>query len=1157
MRTQENRTSSAFACAAFLALCLVFLATGCNSTSSAPPPDTTPPTAPTSLVATVVSPAQINLSWTASTDNVGVTGYKVERCQGAGCSNFAQIATPTATTLIDTGLTGSTSYSYRVRATDAAGNLSTYSAPATMATPAPTLTAPSNLTATAASSTQINLTWTASTETGGTISGYLVERCSGAGCANFVQIATPTTTAYNDTGVSPSTSYSYRVRATDASNDLSPYSNTASSTTSHNSPSAPTNLTATAAGPVQINLSWTASTEQGGTISQYLIERCQGAGCSNFAQVGTSATTSLNNAGLTASTSYTYRVRASDTLNNLGPYSSTATAVTAAPTLTPPSGLTASAVGPSQIDLSWSASTETGGTISKYLVERCLGAGCTSFAQVGTSTTTSFNDTALLGSTSYTYRVRATDAANNLSPYSSTATATTSAPILTAPSNLSATAASITQINLTWTASTETGGTISGYLVERCSGAACVNFAQIATPTATTYNDLGLTASTSYSYRVRATDAAGNFSPYSSTATASTPVSTVAISISPVRAAVTTTQPQAFSASVTGSTNTNVTWAVDTIPNGNATVGTIATNGTYTPPPTAGTHTISATSVADVNKSASASIAVTDLTGVTTYHNDLSRDGANTHEFALTPSTVTSATFGKLFSCPVDGAIYAQPLWVPNLTVNTAKHNVIIVATQHNSVYAFDADTSPCVTLWQAKLTDGTHGGTAAETSVPSGPTGNLVGNGFGDITPEVGVTGTPVIDLAAKILYVVSKSVNGSSQFFQRLHALDLTTGNEKLNGNAPVLISASVPGDGDGSSNGNVAFDPRNENQRAGLALVNGVVYISWASHEDHDPYHGWIIGYSAATLAPAPGAVFNTTPNHVGTVSYSRGGIWMGGGAPAADSSNNLYFITGNGTYDGIANFGDSIMRLGTSGGLSTSNADWFTPNNQASLDANDTDMGSGGAVVLIDLPAPAPVPHLLIGGGKEGTLYLLDRTNLGHFTPNNGGTVQFFPASTAIFATPAFWQNKLYYAADGDRLKAFTLDPAQALFTPTAGPSPSSESSNVFGFPGATPSISSNAATSGVVWAIDSSQFCTNQSRACGPAVLHAYDAATLTNELWKSSLAAANRDQAGNAVKFTVPTIANGKVYIGTRGNDTGAGTSTVLGELDVYGLKPN
>jgi fibronectin type 3 domain-containing protein len=1152
----RTRTSSPFACAAFLALCVALFTTGCNSTSSAPPPDTTPPAAPTNLVTTVVSPAQINLSWTASTDNVGVTGYKVERCQGAACSNFAQIATPTATTLNDTGLTGSTSYSYRVRATDGAGNLSTYSAPATMATPAPTLTAPSNLAATAASTTQINLTWSASTEAGGTISGYLVERCSGAGCSNFAQIATPGATTYNDTGVAPSTSYSYRLRATDASNNLSPYSNTASSTTPHNSPSAPANLMASAAGPVQINLSWTASTEPGGTIALYLIERCPGAGCTGFAQVGTSATTSFSDTGLTGSTSYSYRVRASDTLNNLGPYSSTATAATAAPTLTPPSGLTATAVGPSQIDLSWSASTEIGGTISKYLVERCLGAGCNSFAPVGTSTTTTFNDTALLGSTSYTYRVRATDALNNLSSYSATATATTSVPILTAPSNLSATAASSSQINLTWTASTETGGTISGYLVERCSGAACANFTPIATPTGTTYNDPGLTASTSYSYRVRATDAAGNLSPYSSTATASTPVSTVAISISPVRAAVTTTQPQAFSATVTGSTNTSVTWDVDTIPNGNAAIGTISANGNYTPPPTAGTHTISATSVADVTKSASASIAVTDLTGVTTYHNDLSRDGANTHEFALSTATVKTATFGKLFSCTTDGAIYAQPLWVPNLTIAGAKHNVIFVATQHNSLYAFDADASPCVTLWHANLTDATHSGATTETSVSSAPPGNLVGNGFGDIAPEVGVTGTPVIDPATNILYVVSKSVipSGSPTFFQRLHALDLTTGSERLGGPVSITNAITFPGNFDGGTT--VAFDPRTENQRPGLALVNGVVYISWASHEDKDQYHGWVIGYNAATLALVPNAIFNTTPNLVNGAGYARGGIWMGGGAPAADNNFNLYFLTGNGTFDannsGGSNYGDSTMKLSTTAGLSV--ADWFTPANQNSLDGNDTDHGSGGAAILINLPAG----NFVIGGGKEGNLFLLNCNAMGHYganaNPVNSNAAQIFNLGSGIFATSAFWNNSLYIAPSGGRLYAFPLDTTTGLFKVGSATS----SSTPFGFFGATPSISSSGTTNGIVWATDSGQYCTNQSLGCGPAVLHAFDTTTLRPELWNSSMVAA--DVAGFAVKFTVPTVANGKVYIGTRGNDCSIScstTPTIRGELDVYGLKPN
>jgi fibronectin type 3 domain-containing protein len=1112
--------------------------TGCNSFSSGSSSNTISPTAPTNLVATTVSPAQINLSWTASTDNVGVTGYKVERCQGMGCTNFTQIATPNATSYNDTGLSGSTSYSYRVRATDAAGNLSTYSTSSTAATPAPTLTAPSNLAATATSSTQINLTWSASTETGGTISGYLLERCSGAGCSNFGQIATPAGTTYNDTGLAPSTSYSYRVRATDASNNLSPYSNTASSTTPHGSPSAPANLTASAAGPVQINLSWAASTEPGGTISQYLIERCQGAGCSGFAQVGTSTTTSFSDTGLTGSTSYSYRVRANDTLNNLGPYSATATAATSAPTLTAPSGLTATTASPVQINLSWTSSTETGGTISKYLVERCQGAGCTNFAQVGTSTTTSFNDTALLGSTSYSYRVRAADAANNLSPYSGTATAATSAPILTAPTNLSATAASSTQINLTWSASTETGGTISGYLLERCSGAGCANFAQIATPTTTSYNDTGLTASTSYSYRVRATDALGNLSPYSSTATASTPASTVAISISPVRAAVTTTQPQTFAATVTGSANTSVTWSVDTIPNGNATVGTISAAGAYTPPSTAGTHTISATSVADITKSASASIAVTDLTGVTTYHNDLSRDGANTHEFALTTTTVKSATFGKLFSCPVDGAIYAQPLWVPNLAIGGGTHNVIFVATARDSVYAFDADASPCTAYWHKALLG------TGETWV----SWNDVGTG--DIQPDIGIIGTPVIDPSTSTLYAVSKSeVTGtgcspSTACHQRLHALSLIDGSEKFAGPVDITSSISVPGTGDGSNAGTVSFNTLRENQRPGLVFSGGVVYVAWASHGDNTPYHGWVIGFNASTLQIV--STFNANPNG------SDSGIWMAGGAPAVDSLGNLYFLTGNGTFDadsGGLDYGDSTVKLSTSGGLSVSS--WFTPADQSNLEGGDQDHGSGGAAILVDQPG-APNPRLVIGGGKEGNLFLLNRDSLGgygaNFNPADSNAVQKLSFGNGIFATAAFWNNALYLAGVGGNLKTFSFNTTSGVFnTPLT-----SQSSTSFGFPGATPSISATGTANGIVWALDNSPYCTQQSPACGPAVLHAYDATNLATELWNSSQVAA--DAAGHAVKFTVPTVANGKVYVGTRGSDS---TNGGVGELDVYALKPN
>jgi hypothetical protein len=328
-----------------------------------------------------------------------------------------------------------------------------------------------------------------------------------------------------------------------------------------------------------------------------------------------------------------------------------------------------------------------------------------------------------------------------------------------------------------------------------------------------------------------------------------------------------------------------------------------------------------------------------------------------------------------------------------------------------------------------------------------------------------------------------------------------------------------------------------------------------VAWASHEDHDPYHGWIIGFNASTLAQVPNGIFNTTPNAVAPLSYSRGGIWMSGGGPAADASHNLYLITGNGTYNGSSNFSDSILRFDTSAGLTLH--DWFTPKDQDVLDASDFDLGSGGAVLLVDLPAPAPFPHLLIGGGKAGSgntgeVYVLNRDNMGLFTVNDSGVLQQFPLGNHIFATAAFWQTKLYVAGEAGPLTAFTFDLTTGLFINTSTPVQSPTS---YGFPGATPSVSSNGPASGVVWAIDTSQYCTPQSPGCGAAVLHAYDATNVHNELWNSSQVTG--DKAGFAVKFTVPTVANGKVYIGTRGNDSGAGTSSILGELDVYGLKPN
>jgi hypothetical protein len=614
--------------------------------------------------------------------------------------------------------------------------------------------------------------------------------------------------------------------------------------------------------------------------------------------------------------------------------------------------------------------------------------------------------------------------------------------------------------------------------------------------------------------------------------------SSISVNVSPKPASLTIGQTLSVAATVgNDSLNQGVTW--------NATGGSFSLTATasgavtiYTAPATAGVYTLTATSVSDASKSANVTFGVTDLAGVFTYHNNLSRDGSNPREYALTPSSVSSATFGKLFSCTVDGAIYAQPLWVANLTINGVQRNVVFVATQHESLYAFDADVNTCTPLWQVSLIDTAHGGSSSETSVPSGPSGHLVGSGYGDITPEVGVTGTPVIDPSSNTLYVVSKSVIPSGPtFYQRLHAIDLSTGNEKSGG--PVTIAGTYPGTGDGGTT--VTFNPRQQNQRPGLVLVNGIVYIAWSSHEDTAPYYGWVMGYNASTLAQA--SVLNITPN----VHY--GGIWMGGGAPAADSSNNLYLISGNGTFDvtdttGPTNdYGDSFLKLTSN--LSVSQ--YFTPSDQANDNVNDADFGSGGAAILVDQPS-GPVQHLVIGGGKDGYLYLLNRDAMGGLGDSNAW--QRFNFGNQIFSTGAFWNNTFYMAGVGGHLQAFNFNTS----TGTINTLNVSQSSASFGFPGSTPSVSASGTTNGIVWALDNGKYCTEQSSGCGPAVLHAYDGTNVHTELWNSTLGTGNA--AGNAIKFTVPTVANGKVYVGTRGNNTGGTTSstTIPGELDVYGL---
>lgn len=624
------------------------------------------------------------------------------------------------------------------------------------------------------------------------------------------------------------------------------------------------------------------------------------------------------------------------------------------------------------------------------------------------------------------------------------------------------------------------------------------------------------------------------------------------VTISPRRAGVTAGRKMALTA--TTNDNAGIAWSsspvsglLDRTSSGDAEAVT------FTAPATAGAFTVTATSKTDATRSTSITIGVTSLAGVFTYHNNLTRDGVNDQEYALTPANVSTGSFAKLFSCTVDGAIYAQPLWVANITVNGAIRNVVFVATQHDSLYAFDADTSPCVPLWQASLIDTKHGGTGSETPVPAGQNNSLVGLGFGDLIPEVGVTGTPVIDAARGILFVVSKSVSASrTTFYQRLHTIDLASGGERPG--SPTTIAATYPGIGDGGTT--VRFDAQHENQRAGLALVNGTIYVAWGSHEDAYPYYGWLMSYTYDGASFTRQHVLNLAPD------AQAGGVWMSGAAPAADASGKLYVITANGDFDAAnvtapnRDYGDSFLQLSRE----LSVLQYFTPSNQATLSIDNADFGAGGAAVLGDLPTGSPVTHLAIGGGKDGALYVLNRDVLGGLGDTNAWQViraepdPNNPRAGALFCVGALWNGFLYIVPSGMSLTAWQLSSSTAKFSVARA---ATEPQGGFGHPGSTPSISASGTSNGIVWALDNSHFCTERSPRCGPAVLHAYEATNVANELWNSSMVSS--DRAGNAVKFVVPTVANGKVYVATRGNNAGGDSSSTSapGELDVYGLKPD
>ena len=491
---------------------------------------------------------------------------------------------------------------------------------------------------------------------------------------------------------------------------------------------------------------------------------------------------------------------------------------------------------------------------------------------------------------------------------------------------------------------------------------------------------------------------------------------------------------------------------------------------------------------------------------VLTYHDDNMRSGQNTQETALTAANVNSTTFGKVGFDSVDGKVDAEPLYVPGVMIGGATHNVLYVVTEHDSAYAFDADSG--TQLWHVSVL-----GTNETTSDA---------RNCSQVMPEIGMTSTPVIDPKAGahgIIYMVAASKDSSGNYHQRLHALDLTTGTEVTG--SPVTIAATYPSMGQQSSNGQLVFDPKQYNERAGLLLLNGVVYIAYSSHCDIEPYTGWIMGYNENSLAQT--TVLNLTP------SGSEGSIWQAGAGPAADSSGNIYFLDANGTFDTTLNssgfpskndYGNAFMKLSTSGNK-LAVADYFTMSNTVAESNADQDLGSGGALLLPDeTDASGTVRHLAVGAGKDQNIYVIDRDNMGKFNSGSNAVYQELPGALGgrEFAMPAYWNNTVYYGSVGDSIHAYPIVQAK-LAT-----SPSSKTAHTFPYPGATPSVSSNGTSNGILWAVDNSD----------TAVLYAYDATNLAHELYDSSQAANGRDQFGAGNKYITPMIANGKVYVGTQ-----------------------
>ena len=506
-------------------------------------------------------------------------------------------------------------------------------------------------------------------------------------------------------------------------------------------------------------------------------------------------------------------------------------------------------------------------------------------------------------------------------------------------------------------------------------------------------------------------------------------------------------------------------------------------------------------------------VAVPVAAQVTTSQYDNARTDATLSEKILTPQNVNARQFGKLGAFKVDGPVYAQPLFVPRVPIpGKGTRDVLYVASEHDSVYAFDANRPGDPPLWHRNFVDKARGMRVVSEDMVACPF----------IRPEVGITSTPVIDLKTGTLYVLARTMIphtvGSDEYFQHLHALAITTGEEKFGG--PKLITASVQGKGAGSSKGQVAFDPLRENPRAALTLANNTVYLEWASSCDVDPYHGWVMAYDAQTLAQK--AVLNVNPDG------SEAGIWLSDTGPAVDSEGNLYVPTGNGTFDAVRggrDYGDSVLKLD---GSTLAIKDYFTPHDQDRITNADTDVGSSGPTLVPDQPGTHR--HLLLQPTKDSTIYVIDRDNMGKYRRDTDAIVEMIHMKGSGLGAMAYWNSHAYFACSDDRLREYIVKNGELT--------PGATTTTIFKDPGATPSVSADGKKNGIVWAISTKTWNGPDTKA---AVLYAFDATKLGDPIYTSEQNS-QRDRAAMATRFVIPVVANGRVYFGTRT------------EVEVYGL---